>query len=121
MRRLLAELCYAAIKIVITMHIMSLLRKIVSYMEAVFLTVKSDIEKAKAQALAAQGSYATFSSATDDPVAKQMFQQMERDMGRHVDQLNSRLNYVNANNDLNKQADEQQQKQQMKLKNPRME
>lgn len=85
------------------------------------MTVKSDIEKAKAQALSAQGSYATFANSTDDPVAKQMFEQMERDMGRHVDQLNSRLNYINANNDLNRQVEEQQKKQQMQAKNNKIE
>lgn len=81
-------------------------------MEVIWLTVKSDIEKAVAQAEAALGTYATFASSTEDPVAKQMFQQMERDMKRHVEQLNGRLNYVNMNNGLNQQQQQQQQKQQ---------
>ena len=72
------------------------------------MTVKSDIEKAIASAQAAQGSYATFASSTDDKSAKQMFQQMERDMKRHVDLLNGRLTYVDANNNLNQQADKMQ-------------
>lgn len=67
------------------------------------MTVKSDIEKAIAQAQSAQGSYATFASSTEDQVAKQMFQQMERDMKRHTELLNNRLDYVKANNNLNQQ------------------
>lgn len=67
------------------------------------MTVKSDMEKAIAQAESAIGSYATFANSTQDPVAKQMFQQMERDMKRHVEQLTGRLNYVNMNNTLNQQ------------------
>lgn len=67
------------------------------------MTVKSDLEKIIAQAQSAQGSYATFANSTDDPVAKQMFQQMERDMKRHAEQLTGRLSYVNMNNGLNQQ------------------
>lgn len=85
------------------------------------MTVKSDIEKAIAQAESALGTYATFAGSTDDPVAKQMFQQMERDMKRHVEQLSGRLNYVNMNNSLNQQQQQQQmkqqQQQQMQMKN----
>ena len=80
------------------------------------MTVKSDLEKAIAQAKAAQGSYATFASATDDPVSKQMFQQMEKDMKRHVDQLSGRLDYVNVNNSLN----QQQQQAQAKKESPKL-
>lgn len=67
------------------------------------MTVKSDLEKAIAQAEGAQGSYAVFASDTDDPVAKQMFKQMERDMKRHIEQLTGRLSYVNMNNQMNQQ------------------
>jgi len=84
------------------------------------LTVKSDLEKAIAQAQAASGSYATFAASTEDPVAKQMFKQMERDMKRHVDQLTNRLNYINMNNSLNQQQQQQmqqkQQQQQLQMK-----
>jgi hypothetical protein len=65
------------------------------------MTVKSDLEKAKASAQGAMGNYATFSSSTEDPMAKQMFEQMQQDMQRHVDMINNRLNYVNQNNNLN--------------------
>lgn len=81
------------------------------------MTVKSDLEKAVAAAKAAQGTYATFASSTDDPVAKQMFQQMERDMKRHVELLNGRLDYVNMNNSLNQQ---QQQQMQAKKESPKL-
>jgi Protein of unknown function (DUF1657). len=76
------------------------------------MTVKSDLEKALAQAEAAGGSYATFASSTDDPTAKQMFQQMERDMRRHIEMLSGRLSYVNSNNNLNQQQEQNQQQQQ---------
>jgi hypothetical protein len=67
------------------------------------MTVQQDLEKARASALAAQGSYATFASSTQDQTAKQMFQQMEQDMTRHIAQIDSRLAIVqqsslNANN-----------------------
>jgi rubrerythrin len=67
------------------------------------VTVKSDLEKAIAQAQSAEGTYATFANSTEDPVAKQLFQQMEMDMKRHVEQLNGRLNYITMNNKLNGQ------------------
>lgn len=61
------------------------------------MTVKSDLQKALASAQSAKGNYATFAASTDDQSAKQMFQEMERDMDRHIAQINSRLNYVNTN------------------------
>lgn len=73
------------------------------------MTVKSDLEKAVAAAQSALGTYAQFASSTDDPAAKQMFQQMQQDMQRHVTMLNNRLNYVNANNKLNQQSQATQQ------------
>lgn len=90
------------------------------------MTVKSDLEKAIAQAQSALGSYATFASSTDDPIAKQMFKQMERDMKRHVEQLSGRLDYVNMNNQLNMQQQQQQQQKQklqldMKVDRPKIE
>lgn len=79
------------------------------------MTVKSDLEKAIAQAQSALGTYATFASSTDDPPAKQMFQQFGRDMQRHVDQLNARLSYLNQNNGLNRQQEQQMQEKDDKL------
>lgn len=67
------------------------------------MTVKSDIKKAIASAESAKGTYAMFAESTDDTTAKQMFQQMEQDMQRHVDMLNNRLNYITENNTLYQQ------------------
>lgn len=65
------------------------------------MTVKSDLQSALAAAQSALGTYAMFCDSTEDPAAKQMFQQMQQDMQRHIDFLNSRLNYLNQNNQLN--------------------
>lgn len=77
------------------------------------MTVKSDLEKARIAAQSALANYADFGNKTEDPMAKQMFKQMEQDMQRHIDMLNNRLNYLNQKNDLNQaQAAQQQQQQQ---------
>ncbi|MHB9146378.1 MAG: DUF1657 domain-containing protein [Symbiobacteriia bacterium] len=75
------------------------------------MTVQSDIQKAVAAAESAKGTYAMFEQATDDKSAQQMFKEMKADMERHVQILNSRLGYVNSNNQLNQQAQQQQQAQ----------
>ncbi|QSQ09723.1 hypothetical protein H0A61_02103 [Koleobacter methoxysyntrophicus] len=67
------------------------------------MTVQSDLKKALASAQSALGSYSTFAESTQDQSAKQMFQQMAQDMQRHIDQLNSRLSYIEKNNPLNQQ------------------
>jgi rubrerythrin len=67
------------------------------------MTVKSDIQKAIASAESAKGTYAMFAESTDDVTAKQMFQQMQQDMQRHVDMMNGRLNYLTENNTLYQQ------------------
>lgn len=67
------------------------------------MTVQQDMQKAVAAAEAAQGSYLTFSNATQDQSAKQMFNSMADDMQRHIDQLKGRLNYLSQNNNLNQQ------------------
>lgn len=64
------------------------------------MTVKSDLEKAIAAEQAALGTYAMFAESTDDPSAKQMFQQMQQDAQRHIQMLNNRLNYLSENNPL---------------------
>lgn len=71
------------------------------------MTVKQDLEKALAAAKSAQGTYATFATSTQDQTAKQMFQQMEQDMYKHISQLNSRLSVVDQN-PLNTQSNQQQ-------------
>ncbi|MDD4599473.1 hypothetical protein SDC9_03911 [bioreactor metagenome] len=66
------------------------------------MTVQSDLKKALAAAESAKGTYATFSQATDDNSAQNMFEQMASDMDRHISQINSRLG-VTAQNALNQQ------------------
>jgi len=75
------------------------------------MTVQSDMQKAIAAAKAAMGSYSVFENSTQDQSAKAMFKDMSKDMERHVQILESRLQYLNSANDLNQQ---QQQKQQQK-------
>lgn len=72
------------------------------------MTVQQDLQKALASAKSAQGTYATFSNSTQDQTAKQMFQQMEQDMARHIAQLNSRLGIVDQNplNETQQQQDQ---------------
>jgi rubrerythrin len=65
------------------------------------MTVKSDLKKAIAAAESAKGDYATFAEATEDQMARAMFQQMSEDMNRHVEQLNSRLHYLTQSNPMN--------------------
>lgn len=67
------------------------------------MTVQQDVQKAVASAESAQGSYLTFASSTQDQSSKQMFQSMAQDMQRHIEQLKSRLQYLNENNQLNQQ------------------
>ncbi len=64
------------------------------------MTVKSDIEKAIAAEQSSAGTYAMFADSTDDPTAKQMFQQMQQNAQRHVQMLNGRLTYLSENNPL---------------------
>lgn len=67
------------------------------------MTIQKELKKAIATAKSAAGTYAMFAESTDDPTAKQMFQQMQQDAQRHVDMLNNRLNYITENNTLYQQ------------------
>jgi rubrerythrin len=67
------------------------------------VTVQQDLQKAVASAEAAQGSYLSMSTATQDQTAKQMFQTMSDDVQRHIEQLKGRLSYVETNNPMNQQ------------------
>ncbi len=71
------------------------------------MTVQSDFKKAIAAAESAKGDYATFAEATEDQMAKEMFQQMAQEMDGHIQQLTSRLNYLAKNNPMN-QGQQQQ-------------
>lgn len=61
------------------------------------MTVESDLKKALAATQAALGNYSMFAESTQDQSAKQMFQDMASDLRRHVNQIQSRLDYVSSN------------------------
>lgn len=65
------------------------------------MTVQQDLQKATASAQASLGAYSMFAQSTQDQSAKQMFQDMAKDMQRHIDTLNGRLQYVTQNNNMN--------------------
>lgn len=58
------------------------------------MTVRSEIERAKAIAEAAKGNYLLFSEQTEDRKAREVFQEMAEDMERHSAILTSRLDYL---------------------------
>jgi rubrerythrin len=76
------------------------------------MTVQSDLKKAAASAQSLLGSYATFAESTDDQSAKQMFNSLAQDMKKHVNTINSRLNYLESNNPMYQKQQQQQNKQQ---------
>lgn len=59
------------------------------------------MQKAIASCEAAKGSYSMMAESTQDQTAKQMFNQMKSDIDRHLQLLNSRLEYLTDNNQLN--------------------
>ncbi len=76
------------------------------------MTVQSDLKQALASAQKALGTYNDFAESTQDQSAKQLFQDMAQDMQKHVNLLNTRLNYLEKNNPLNQPAGGQGQQQQ---------
>lgn len=66
------------------------------------MTVQSDLQKAVAACESARGTYKVMAQSTDDQSAKQMYTEMSCDLDKHLSFLNSRLNYINDNNNLNK-------------------
>ena len=72
------------------------------------MTVQSDLKKAIAAAEAAKGTYAMAAEATEDQTAKQKYQQMKADMDNHLMFLNNRANYLDSNNSLNQQQQQQE-------------
>ena len=71
------------------------------------MTVQSDLKKAIAAAEAAKGTYAMAAEATEDQTAKQKYQQMKADMDNHLMFLNNRANYLDSNNSLNQQQQQE--------------
>lgn len=76
------------------------------------MTVISDLKKSIASAEAAKGAYALAAEATEDPTAKQKYEEMKTDMDKHLMYLNNRLNYLTNNNSLNQMTNQQNQQQQ---------
>lgn len=58
------------------------------------MTVRSEIERAKAIAEAARGNYLLFAEQTAERKAKTVFREMADDMERHTKILTSRLDYL---------------------------
>lgn len=69
--------------------------------EVNIMTVKSDLQKAIAACESAKGTYSMMANSTDDTTAKQTFDQMSSEVDRHLQFLNSRLDYLQENNSLN--------------------
>ncbi|ACL75134.1 DUF1657 domain-containing protein [Ruminiclostridium cellulolyticum] len=67
------------------------------------MTVQSDLQKAVAACEAAKGTYKVMSESTQDQSAKQMYNELSSDLEKHLQYLNSRLNYVSQGNELNQQ------------------
>lgn len=61
------------------------------------MTVKSDLKKAVAAALAAKGTYLTAAESTQDQSARTKYEEMSMDVDRHIEFLNNRLQYLNDN------------------------
>lgn len=69
--------------------------------EVINMTVQSDLQKAVAACEATKGSYKVMAQSTQDQSAKQMYNEMSSDLEKHLNYLNSRLNYVSQSNELN--------------------
>lgn len=59
------------------------------------MTVKSDLQKAIASAESAKGTYLVAAQSTEDPSAKQRYEQMAKDVDSHLSYLSSRVEYLN--------------------------
>lgn len=65
------------------------------------MTVYNDLEKALAMVEASKGNYLLFATDSEDEKAKQVFKDMASDMERHAKILQSRIDYLEQNNQLN--------------------
>ncbi len=61
------------------------------------MTVKSDIKKAAAAGMAAKGTYLMAAESTQDMSAKGRYEEMAKDLDKHLEFLNSRLAYLEEN------------------------
>ncbi len=67
------------------------------------MTVLNDLKKAVAYCEVIKGSYAMMAYSTEDQNAKDTFNNMKTDMEKHIDFLSKRLEYLEQNNELNKE------------------
>ncbi|HYF91993.1 MAG TPA: DUF1657 domain-containing protein [Symbiobacteriaceae bacterium] len=65
------------------------------------MTVYANLERSLAMAEASKGNYLLFATESEDEKAKQVFQDMADDMDRHAKILQSRIDYLQQNNQLN--------------------
>ncbi|MDR5658855.1 DUF1657 domain-containing protein [Serpentinicella sp. ANB-PHB4] len=68
------------------------------------MTVLADLEKVIAYCEVVKGNYALMAQSTEEQQAKDMFNNMKSDIEKHVQFLNARLEYLNENNNLNKNS-----------------
>lgn len=61
------------------------------------MTVKSDLKKAAAAGLVAKGTYMSAAESTQDMSAKTKYEEMAKEMDKHMEFLNSRLSYLEDN------------------------
>ncbi|HWI53628.1 MAG TPA: DUF1657 domain-containing protein [Symbiobacteriaceae bacterium] len=81
------------------------------------MTVYANLERALAMVEASKGNYLLFATDSEDDKAKQVFQDMASDMERHAKILQSRIDYLEQNNQLNAgESDGQGQDQKQKKK-----
>jgi len=77
------------------------------------MTVYANLERALAMVEASKGNYLLFATDSEDDKARQVFQDMASDMERHAKILQSRIDYLEQNNQLNAdESDGQKQKKQ---------
>ncbi len=65
------------------------------------MTVKSDLKKVLASCEEISGSYAVMAEATEDQMAKEMFNTMKADVEKHIQYLKDRLEYLTTSNPMN--------------------
>jgi rubrerythrin len=66
------------------------------------VTVAADLQKALTSARTSKDSYQKLVESTPIPATKQIFQDMVKDMQRHIDQLDSRIQTVSQSAQFDK-------------------
>ena len=63
----------------------------------IYLSEKHDLQRFIIMIEDAKGVYVVMAHKTEDPEAKQMYQELEKDMNKHLKSLQDRLYYLNRN------------------------